>query len=395
MLKVPFLIRETTTTDGTGTYTLDGAIDGHFSFSDVGDGNTVPYVCTDGTDVEFGLGTYTASGTTLSRTTIYRSSNGDAAVNWTGGKAKAIYAVEPNEHLEAWEVTRGTYSSETYIVAAANDSGTNCHLGILPKGNGALVAAIPDGTATGGNQRGQHAVDLQTNRSNANEVASGNQSVIVGGLRNRVDGDYGVGIGGRQIIVTGDYGFAGGGWFLTVTGDYASAPGGYANTANGDYSHVTGCRAHARGIEGAHVRASGRFSSNGDAQNASYHLRVQTTSGTAGDATADGAAVSSTNIPVMPDDSCYMFEARVVARRTDTGTDCGSWIVRGQIKRNTGAGSTSVSGVATTIINEDDASWDVTAVADTTVGGLKIQCTGAASQTIRWSVDCQTTEVTE
>lgn len=88
--------KETTTTTGTGTYTLAGAVDGFESFAGVGDGNTTYYACTDGTDWEVGVGTYTASGTTLARTTILESSNSDAAVNWSAGE-KNIFITQPSE----------------------------------------------------------------------------------------------------------------------------------------------------------------------------------------------------------------------------------------------------------------------------------------------------------
>jgi len=87
-------VQETTTTTGTGTYTLAGAKDGFQSFAAVGDGNTTYYACTDGTDYEVGIGTYTASGTTLARTTIIESSNSDAAVSWSAGD-KDIFVTLP------------------------------------------------------------------------------------------------------------------------------------------------------------------------------------------------------------------------------------------------------------------------------------------------------------
>jgi len=89
-------VKETTTTTGTGTYTLAGAEAGFETFASVGDGNTTYYCCTDGTDFEIGIGTYTSSGTTLARTTILQSSNSDAAVDWTTG-TRTIFVTLPAE----------------------------------------------------------------------------------------------------------------------------------------------------------------------------------------------------------------------------------------------------------------------------------------------------------
>jgi len=78
-------VKETSTTTGTGAYTLAGAVAGFQSFAAIGDGNTTWYDASDGTNWETGIGTYTAAGTLLARTTILTSSNGDAAVNWGAG----------------------------------------------------------------------------------------------------------------------------------------------------------------------------------------------------------------------------------------------------------------------------------------------------------------------
>ena len=88
-------VKETTTTTGTGTYTLAGAEVGFQSFSTIGNGNTTYYTVTDGGDWEVGIGTYTASGTTLARTTILSSSNSGNAVSWSAGK-KFVFVTQPS-----------------------------------------------------------------------------------------------------------------------------------------------------------------------------------------------------------------------------------------------------------------------------------------------------------
>ena len=106
-------VKETTATTGTGTYTLAGAETGFESFASIGDGNTTYYCVTDGTDFEVGVGTYTASGTTLARTTILQSSNSDAAVNWSAGN-KTAFVTQPAE--------KAVYLDSAGSIAAFNGS---------------------------------------------------------------------------------------------------------------------------------------------------------------------------------------------------------------------------------------------------------------------------------
>ena len=87
-------VQETSTTTGTGTFTLAGAVTGFQAFSVIGDGNTTYYAIVGGAEWEVGIGTYTLSGTTLSRNTILSSSNGGTAVNFSAG-TKNVFVTYP------------------------------------------------------------------------------------------------------------------------------------------------------------------------------------------------------------------------------------------------------------------------------------------------------------
>lgn len=80
-------VRETSTTTGSGTYSLAGAVAGFRTFvAGVGDNNTCHYLAVMGSDWELGLGTVDdATPDTLARTRVLKSSNADAAVSWGAG----------------------------------------------------------------------------------------------------------------------------------------------------------------------------------------------------------------------------------------------------------------------------------------------------------------------
>jgi hypothetical protein len=89
-------VKETSATTGTGTVTLAGAVADYQAFSVIGDGNTTYYSITlpAGDEWEVGIGTYTASGTTLSRDTVLASSNSGSLVNFSAGD-KDVFVVYP------------------------------------------------------------------------------------------------------------------------------------------------------------------------------------------------------------------------------------------------------------------------------------------------------------
>jgi hypothetical protein len=88
-------VKETTTTTGTGSFSLAGAVTGYDSFGQIGSGNTTYYAVylDGGTEWEVGIGTYT-SPSTLSRDTILASSNSGNIVTFSAGQ-KTIWCDYP------------------------------------------------------------------------------------------------------------------------------------------------------------------------------------------------------------------------------------------------------------------------------------------------------------
>jgi len=89
-------VKEESTTTGTGTLTLSGAVAGFETFSSaIGNTNTTYYAIQNQdvpTEFEVGLGTVAAG--TLARTTIISSSNSDSAVNFSAG-TKDVFCTLP------------------------------------------------------------------------------------------------------------------------------------------------------------------------------------------------------------------------------------------------------------------------------------------------------------
>jgi hypothetical protein len=120
-------VKETTTTTGTGTITLAGAVSGFQSFAAIGNANTTFYTIAGGGEWEVGIGTYTSSGTTLSRDTVLDSSNSGSLVDFAAG-TKDVFVTYPAERTITGGgggigalVVNATTVTENYTIA----TGTN------------------------------------------------------------------------------------------------------------------------------------------------------------------------------------------------------------------------------------------------------------------------------
>jgi hypothetical protein len=317
----------------------------------------------------------------------------------------------------------------------ATNAAAGVDIALTPKGStGSLLAQIPDSTSTGGNKRGNAAVDWQLTRSTAAQVASGtnatigggdlntasgNQSTVAGGESNTANSLYAT-VGGGSGNTAGSRGTVVGGVSNTVSGLYAVAGGntntvagtgafsagesntgsgddsftvGKSNTADAQYSSAIGGNATTRTLIGAFARANGQRSALGDNQVRAVVLRAQTTSATGVVATSNAGAAGTTNQICIPTGSALKFRAQVVLR--DTATSNAGWFdVSGGMKNS--AGTVSIIGTTSVSAYQGDAGLNtstVTVSADNTNKCVQFTNGGVAATTINWTVDVEAVEL--
>lgn len=107
-------VKDQTTTVGTGTITLGGAQTGYVSFGSVlSNGDRCLYVIQGTTEWEVGYGTYTSSGTTLSRDQIIVSSNSNNLVSFSSGTKTVFLGISGIE--------QGAYDASIYGAGVDGD----------------------------------------------------------------------------------------------------------------------------------------------------------------------------------------------------------------------------------------------------------------------------------
>lgn len=187
----------------------------------------------------------------------------DQTVSLTGAGGIGITGTYPNFTISGSGVGGLTNWTEGVNTSAPNatvpaiyftplNAATNADAIVTPKGAGALVASIPDGTTAGGNKRGTYAVDLQLGtRSGAAQVASGDYSATVGGRYNTASAANSSVFGGLAGSASGNTSTVVGGYIGEALALYSTSVGGYNINAENDYSVSVG---------GDSVRSTGTFS---------------------------------------------------------------------------------------------------------------------------------------
>lgn len=238
------------------------------------------------------------------------------------------------------------------------------------------------------NALGKGSVDLQFDRSNATETASGANSTISGGEMNTADAaDSVIGGGANNSIDSGAIGSAVGGGFQNfITNDVESArnatiAGGYQNTAQYGYSLVPGGAHGVPFTAGVGAWGAGKFAARGDAQSFEAVMRNTTTDDTQKEL-ATGVSGHYLDIPA---DTAIVATVTVTAI-TQSGAEVAGF-VRNVVIRNDGTANVvgSVSTIGTDQKSSGASAWAVSVEAsNNTTAHLAVKVTGATSTTIRW-----------
>jgi hypothetical protein len=255
-------VKETTTTTGTGTVTLAGAAAGFQSFVVIGDGNQTFYSIVDSTSGawEVGVGTYTASGTTLSRTTVVSSSNAGSLVSFGAG-SKDVFVTYPSSravYLDAAGSAVTTLDIGTLGTSTANISTANITAGTVataPVNNTDIVnKEYADAIASG--IHFHEAVDLATTAAlpanTYNNGTSGVGATLTGNANGALSVDSTLTVATNRILVKNEaaganngvyvvtqVGSAGTPYILTRADDFDSVGTGVDQIDEGDFFLVT------------------------------------------------------------------------------------------------------------------------------------------------------------
>ena len=353
----------------------------------------------------------------------YRATIGGGYNNTASGTDTTIGGGDSNASAGANTTIGGGRNNITSDFSSTISGGTdnNASGPVSTIGGGALNTVSGErSTIGGGYDNNVTGSEAAIGGGILNDV-SGNRAIIGGGTLNSVSGDrstIGGGYnnaattsdvtigGGDSNVASGSTATIGGGRNNTTSGFSSTVSGGGSNTASGDFSVISGgANATTRGLYGRQSFASGQFGAAGDAQYGLHVLRRQTTDATLSGLSADGNALSATNIPILPNNSLTSFRVQVVCIQTGgsagTAGDSKAWEITGAIKRGANAAATALLGTPTITVLGADTNLGATnatgaiigAAASTTLGGLLINLTGEVNKNLRAVATVTLTEV--
>lgn len=268
--------------------------------------------------------------------------------------------------------------------------------GTLPSGAtaGSIKALREPSGSVPGNARGAGAVDFQTERTAANQVASGISSFIGSGLNNMAAGGVSTIAGGMSNVCLGDFAVSLGGVANTSSGGFSTTCGGNTTLASGNASIVAG---------GWVSRSTGPYAfSTGLYALSDRHAQFSHSSGGFGGGVGSGQAIrlmfkqlttnaTPTRMDIDQGGGGFAVTLTKMVSGTlqitalqSTGAKACHFTRKFSIKNI--AGTTSLVGAVSTVGTDvtDDAGLTVAITANNTTDQLDVTVTGIAGETYRW-----------
>jgi hypothetical protein len=279
------------------------------------------------------------------------------------------------------------HSVSTNVTLSENTTATNSDLVLTPKGTGAFILGPkPNGAASGGNARGTYAVDLQTQRTAATQVASGSNSALVATINCTVSGARAGAFAASGSSVTANAS-------AVIAGNVASA-GGILSLASGDNVSTTGTYsfAQSRGALAdrlsmqAHSSGSFAGTATGDAQRARFVLRNKTTTNSAVELFLDGSATRLT----IPSGKVLALTINI-SGISSTGAAVAHYMRQYALKNV--SGTTSEVYAPITIGTDHAAGTSIALSASDANDSLVVSVTGTASTIWRWVASVDAVEI--
>jgi hypothetical protein len=334
-----------------------------------------------GTGLTFTGGTLAASSAGIGGSTgstdnlILRSDGtGGATLQNSNWSVPDAYTASPN-------------ATVNHVSLQATGSTTNVSVSIVPKGTGSVSLQVPDGTSSGGNARGTRAVDLQTSRSSASQVAAGTDAFLSSSTSSTVGANTTrcAAIASLELnINNGDISAAVGAYGCTINSSQMvvliAADSCTTNTVNCATAIASKYALVNRSMQITH--ASTRWAANGDLQAFRLTGNAKTTTN---EAVEMNFGLGVGNIPIyLTVAAGYVVSGQLLIHGIKSdGTVTARYCRHFTIRRV--ASTTTLDDTAT--VGTDRASGtSLSLTADSTNHRLKIEPTGVSGETWRWQV---------
>ena len=364
------------------------------------DGSASEFLQTDGSgNLSWGAGA-----------TAYTDSNVDTHLNTGTASASEVLSWTGSDY--DW-VASGGGGADLY---AANESSPAAQ----PSATGGNAIAIGDSAISSGDDAISLGISragglnsfAAVNNQNSTSYGAGGSHTIAVGYNAKALSNYSVALGSvsnanLRCAALGPNSTAGGtsGTESTAVG-YQTYAGGSNNTVIGSgsstrtilYSDVANSSAIGHAAiafrSGQISFGSGNIDNEADGQYSITTLRCKTTNNTQTVMTTDNSTATALNQINLRNRTVMSFKGMVVARESEaSGTDCAAWEISGLIRQESGGASTTVLVNSAITVIDNQPNWGLALSADTTLGGLKVQITGASSTTIKWAAPIQCAEV--